>query len=198
MRFWKMDIQVDIRAGFCVFLAFLCLTLPLPWLAAAMTAAVIHEICHILAVFLSGGTIRRMIIGVHGAVIDASSLPILPQLICILAGPAGSLLLVLTGNSLPRLALCGLVQGLFNLLPLYPLDGGRALRCVIICLYAPETADAICRWTERCVMTVVIIIGLWACFFLKLGMAPVLFSLLLLSGTSSGKIPCKEGNLAVQ
>ena len=193
-----MDIQVDIRAGFCIFLAFLCLTLPLPWLAAAMTAAVIHETCHILAVFLSGGTIQRMIIGVHGAVIDASSLPVLPHLICILAGPAGSLLLALIGNSLPRLALCGLVQGLFNLLPLYPLDGGRALKCVTAYLYAPETADVICRWTERCVKTAIVIIGLWACFFLKLGMAPVAFSLLLLSGTSSGKFPCKEGNLAVQ
>lgn len=51
--------------------------------------------------------------------------------ICALSGPLGGLLLTLTIGYLPRLALCALVQSIFNLLPFYPLDGGRALRAML-------------------------------------------------------------------
>ena len=45
-----------------------------------------------------------------------------------LAGPAGSLLLGLIMPLFPGVAIIGMVQGIINLLPIYPRDGGRALR----------------------------------------------------------------------
>ncbi len=111
-----------------VLLALLLLTLPLPWVAAAVLAAAVHEGCHLGAVYLLGGKAQGLWVGPRGARMDA----VLPsqrrEVLAILAGPGGSLALTLLAGLFPRLALCGLIQGLFNLLPLPPLDGGRALR----------------------------------------------------------------------
>ncbi len=53
------------------------------------------------------------------------------SVICILSGPMGSLLLFLFVRWIPRIAFCGLLQGIYNLLPIYPLDGGRVVRCML-------------------------------------------------------------------
>lgn len=193
-----MDIQVECNSSIYIFAALLCLVMPLPWIIAALTAAAIHEVSHILAVFISGGTIHSMTVGLRVAVIRASSMTVSRQLFCILAGPAASLLLVLTGQYTPRLAFCGLVQGCFNLLPIYPLDGGRALRCISESIFSVKTATFICKWTENAVMIAVICLGLWAAVVLKLGASPVVVSVVLLSGIRNGKFSCKEENLGVQ
>lgn len=53
------------------------------------------------------------------------------------AGPFCSLALGLCYPWLPKLALSGLIQGVFNLLPVFPLDGGRILRELLLCMF-PE------------------------------------------------------------
>lgn len=193
-----MDIRVEYRGAFFIFAALLCLTLPLPWVVAAVTAAMIHEIFHILAVLFFGGTIHMLTVGINGAVIDSSPMTVPQQLFCIVAGPMGSLLLILTGRFAPKLALCGFIQGMFNLMPLYPLDGGRAIRCMAEGLFPLETADIICKWIERILISLVVCFGIWASVIQKLGIAPILLSVLLISKAVNGKIPCKEGNLGVQ
>lgn len=69
------------------------------------------------------------------------------ELVCALAGPAGSLLLVLTFRMFPRVAVCALVQAAFNLLPVFPLDGGRALRCALT-RFCSKWANRIAVWAE--------------------------------------------------
>ena len=114
----------------CIRLALLSVILPPRWLAAAVAAALMHEGCHLAAVRLLGGRTGRIYMGGQGARIDAV-LPGKPaELAAILAGPAGSLTLLLLARWIPRIAVCGAVQGLFNLLPVGNLDGARALRIV--------------------------------------------------------------------
>lgn len=122
--------KTAISPGACILAALLLLTVPLKWLLAAWTAAVFHELCHIAAVHICGGKILAAQIGACGAVMETAPMTAGRELICALAGPFGSLLLVLLFRYMPELAICGCVQGLYNLLPLYPMDGGRALRCV--------------------------------------------------------------------
>ena len=133
-------VRVDVSA--CLMGAFLLLTLPLNWLLSALAAAAFHELCHGAAILLLGGRIWGVRIGSGGAVMETEPLSSGKELVCALAGPAGSLLLVLTFRIFPRVAVCALVQGAFNLLPVFPLDGGRAaLRSGA---FLPETGESHC------------------------------------------------------
>ena len=198
MQYWSMDIQVEYSGAACIFLALLCLVLPLNWLFAALAAAVFHELCHFVAVVLTGGKIYSLRMGAGGAVMDASPMEPWRELLCILAGPTGSLFLQMFVQWLPKLAVCGLVQGLFNLVPVYPLDGGRALACVTGMLFLPDTAERICTGIQWLVAILALGIGFWGTFTEKMGILPLLTAVFFLSRAMAGKIPCKEGKLGVQ
>lgn len=119
------------EASLWLLLALLLLTLPVSWIIAAVLAAVFHELCHLLVLKCCHISVYKLRIRAGGAVLDTGSMGDREELLCTLAGPAGSFLLLGLVHITPRIAMCGLVQGLFNLLPLGDLDGGRAVRCAI-------------------------------------------------------------------
>ena len=131
MRRHRTNIRFVVSPSACILAAMMLLLLPLRWIICALIAAVFHEFCHALAVHLCGGSIEALTVGDRGVVMHADALQPGKRLICILAGPFGSLLLLLFMRWLPRIAFCGLVHAAYNLLPIYPLDGGRVLRCVL-------------------------------------------------------------------
>lgn len=193
-----MDIRVEYSGTACVFLALLCLVLPLDWLLAALTAAVFHELCHVIAVIFTGGNIYSLRIDTNGAVMEASMMEPWQELVCILAGPAGSLSLLALSKYIPKTALCGLVQGLFNLIPVSPLDGGRALKCMTGMLFSSKTANRICNGVKWAVLFLIAAAGICGTFAMKLGIMPALTAVFFLSRAMTGKIPCKEGKVGVQ
>ncbi len=138
-----MALCLEVHTGALLLGAVLLLILPLNWMLGALFAAGFHELCHILAILLTGGCVHAIRIGIQGAVIHTSPMERRQELLCAVAGPAGSLLLWILYPVMPRLALCGLIHGLFNLIPVYPLDGGRALFCVLCGLFDEETLGKI-------------------------------------------------------
>ena len=153
---------MDSRAGWgCVFLALLLLTVPVSLLAAAALAAVCHELCHVLAVILLGGRVERFSLTLGGAVLDISGLSCGREALASAAGPAGSLLLLLGLRRFPVLALCGLAQGCFNLLPVYPLDGGRLLARILECLGKQEKAASVLSVTTWASLGILSAVCLW-------------------------------------
>ena len=179
--------RVEVTAGFCILWAMMILTLPLKFLLAAMTAAMIHEVCHILAVWFTGGRILGFTLGAGGLTMDVAPMPPGVELICALAGPGGSLLLGLA--PVPELAVCGLIQGLFNLIPLMPMDGGRALGCLLE-LTVPGHQGSIQNTLEFLVLGV--LMGLILVF--RAGLAGFGVWMLLVMR----KFPCKPWGKAVQ
>ena len=126
---WALrSVVIDSDGGFWIVYALMVLLFPLRMLAGIVLAASVHELGHILALILCGGQLQRICLRAGGAKIEATPLPPGRALMCTLAGPAAGALTILAWNTFPELAVAGLVQTGFNLLPIYPLDGGRALR----------------------------------------------------------------------
>ena len=151
--------RIEIQPGFCILWAFLILTLPMKFLGSALLAAIFHEACHALAVRCLGGRILNMTIAAGGMVMEVSEQDAKGECLCALAGPAGSFLLAIL--PFPTLALCGLVQGLFNLLPIMPLDGGRILGCILE-MTVPRHREKIEICMELLLFIGSIILGPWA------------------------------------
>ena len=120
--------SVDIDGGFWLILGLMVLLFPLRFLVGVLLAAFIHELGHILAVKFSGGHVLAIRLRSFGARIEATPMSPGRAALCALAGPAAGALTIFAYKFFPELALAGLVQTVFNLLPVYPLDGGRALR----------------------------------------------------------------------
>lgn len=181
-----------------LFLALALLLLPLQWVGAAALAAAFHELCHYGAVRLCGGSVRSVTSGIGGVRMEVRGLTEAKELLCALAGPMGSLLLLLLARWIPRTAVCAGFQGLYNLLPVYPLDGGRAVRCVAQLLLPSSIAQRICDWIERACLAGMLLLGIYGCFALHLGLLPLLFAVCAVLRSVRGKIPCKLWGNSVQ
>lgn len=178
--------------------AALILVIPINWLLAAATAAVFHELSHGAAILLLGGEIHGLKILPDGIRMETSPMPPWQEIFCSLAGPLGSLLLVLLGKHTPRIALCALVQGCYNLLPVYPLDGGRAIRCLLGRFLSPETAKKTERVLVCCVLAAVCPGLLWLDRRLSMNGVLILAGIAAAARGIFRKIPCKETVLRVQ
>ena len=187
-----MGIQVKCSGPGLIFTALLCLILPVDWMAAALTAGAFHEFCHIVAVRLTGGRIFDLKISPAGAVMEVDSTEPWQELICALAGPAGSFSLLLLAEHFSKIALCGMIQGLYNLLPIYPLDGGRILYSGMQLFCPFEIAKKICLYVQWVTVVLIVWCGLWASLKLECGLMPIFVSIFLLVRTMEGKIPCKQ------
>lgn len=188
--------QIKVRFGVAptafIILALMLLILPVKWIFAALVAALIHELSHAAAVSLCGGRINALELGSNGAIMEALPMNRGKELFCSLAGPLGGLILLLFARWFPRVAVCAAFQSFYNLLPVYPLDGGRALRCGAQILF-PKWADRICKFMEWFTLACVTALAVYACIWLKLGIMPVVMALafwLKIKNT-----PCKEPHL---
>lgn len=189
---------VSVSPQACIVAVILLLVIPFPWLAGWIFAAFIHEICHYIAVLLCRGKVTAIRLNAVGAVLETGYLSLWESVICSLAGPAGGLILCLLSGKFPRLAVCGFLQSVYNLLPVYPLDGGRAVRAICTGCFQKATADKICTGLEMIVLSGILIISIVSAFFLKFGILPIFAGTILLLRLVKIKIPCKSGLHAVQ
>jgi len=131
----------------------------LPFLAAAA----IHEAGHLLCLEICHVPVTAFQIGALGATLSTGPMTGRQELLCAAAGPGINLLSgAMLAGAAPRFLLLSLMLALFNLLPLYPLDGGRILRVLL-----PGLADRIALFAGAglflagAVLTAVLHQGLW-------------------------------------
>lgn len=168
--------------------AFGVLILPFRWVMGLAIAILCHEGGHLLTLYLLGIPIMGIRSGMTGFRIVTYELTPTQEFLAASAGPLFSFLLLLIRNIFPELAICGLVQGLFNLLPIYPSDGGRILSAVLY-KFAPDRRNRILRLTG---LIFLIILAVFTIIMIRGCTASVFTVLAMVFGTMFRNIPCKE------
>jgi stage IV sporulation protein FB len=176
------------RAMLAIYGAFILLIFPFSWILSMALAAFIHEMGHWAAIRACKMEVNRFRIGLTGAKMETAGLTAGQELFCSFAGPAVGFLAVFTVRWFPRLALCALGQTVFNLLPVYPLDGGRCLQCLCRLLGLPKKITSLITCLTLCVLG---ILSLYAGVVMGLGFFPIL-GMVTLCLKCLGKRPCKQ------
>lgn len=133
----------------------------LPW---GLAACVLHELGHIAAAAALGGQVERLSLTVVGAELRIdyrAPLTYARDSLVALAGPganllAGGLFLALNWKLAAALTL---VVGIFNLLPILPLDGGRVVYGLIADRLDPDWAERLMTAMSGCLVGVLVGIG---------------------------------------
>lgn len=177
--------------------ALLLLLLPMKWLVSVAIAVFVHEFCHLAALFFVRGRIRRITITSSGCEIITESLGEVQQFFSILAGPIGSLCLILFRRFAPELAVCGLFHGIYNLIPVLPFDGGRLLQIILLRII-PEKADSILLGIRKTSFCTLFVLGICLCFLDRRLISCFTMFAVLCIGRLIRKTPCKARKSKVQ
>ena len=186
-RRFRNSIQITFERGIFLYLALLLLLIPLRLFIALIISAVIHELFHIIALKLMDKEIYSVKICLRGAMINTQCMNEKEELLCALAGPLSGILLMLFVRWIPVIALAGFVQALYNLLPLYPTDGGRILKCGMLLILPIKLADKIIYWTEVVTLSVITAACVYGSVYLRLGIIPMMMSAVLVLKSAKRK-----------
>lgn len=141
---------------------------------------VAHEFGHILVARHYGGRTRDILLLPIGGVSRMERMPEGPgqELVVALAGPAVSIAIAIIlimlfgvptaksiespafGALLPRLAATNLFLAFFNLLPAFPMDGGRALRALLAMRIGRLRATQVAAYMGRVIAGLFVLLGL--------------------------------------
>lgn len=166
--------KIDLAPGFAAALCVLRLVAEPEAYAAFLAAAAAHEAGHLLTLHLLGADILSVRLGFLDAKIGTNTLGYREEALCALAGPAASLLFcLLFRKPAPTFAAISLLLGLFNALPIFPLDGGRALRAGLGMVLPLETAQAVCRMVSFVFLAAGLAAALLGAREYGLGLGPV-------------------------
>lgn len=146
--------KIHISGGFAVLTAWFFLASGWEPLATVLGAAAIHELGHWAVLRCLGAKVTGIRLSALGAAMETDSrrLSYGGELAAVLAGPAANFLaaLLLTapgGGSRPAAVGANLVLCAFNLLPIRPLDGGRALYLLVSWIIGPGAGETAARWS---------------------------------------------------
>lgn len=165
--------NVSVKPAMYIVLPAAMLLLPLRWVLAWIVAVAVHEFGHYLALKLCRVPVYAIEIAPTGVKMVTGELRGREALLCALAGPIFGLSLTLFAKFIPCTAFCAFLQGMFNLLPIYPLDGGRALRAVL---------QKICRNPGRVETGVAVIFAIGLVIlglYVKIGIIPLIIFLFI-------------------
>lgn len=155
------------------------------WFLLAMA---LHEAGHMAALVLFHHPVRGVTLGAGGAKIETDSLSNHQEWLTAAAGPAVNLALAgLLCRVTPAFALVSLGLAAVNLLPLYPLDGGRILRAILMTHLPAAYAARILRWVIWVTCSTLMIGACWLTIQCQAGIWPIFAALVLL---------CRAGNAA--
>ena len=173
--------KIELKPGFAAFVMLLLLFCG-EYAVLFLTALCLHEAGHFAACCILGGRSRRFCLRFADCEIETVGLGYRSEAICAMAGPAVSgISFILLRSVNPAFAAIHLLLAVYNLLPVWPLDGARSLFCLLSIGMKPDTAWTIVRICGLTVCGVLLIFALAASIIWKLGLWPLAAALLLYS-----------------
>ncbi len=170
--------HIEVTPGFALLLAFLICLDPSNITLFFLIGAALHELGHLLSMKLLGIVVYRLQIGLTGAILSTGMMVRTQEWKVAAAGPLVNLFCcVLTWGFSPKFAWVSLFLACFNLLPVWPLDGGRIL---LAC--CPVHGAQISEFLSfslvlcGCVLTVVLHMGLWPLLILAVLLIKILLN----------------------
>ncbi len=188
--------QID--PAFLIWFAIAIIIFPLRWVLSWFCAAGIHELFHYSALRIAGFRVIGVRITPNGAKIETDMEAGIFQAVCALAGPLSGFLMLLVVRHFPRLALCGCLQSIYNIIPIYPLDGGRAVLSILQTIFEEAKANNIALAIEMMFFVILFAFSLYAWVFLHLGIIPLIFTLSVIIKNKNAKCTCKERRLRLE
>lgn len=191
----REGMRVRIHPLFLIVGGLYCILGELPAFLLSTTVALQHECAHAIAAAKLGYRLDRIVLMPYGAVIDGdlSGLGFKDEARVAIAGPLCNLLTAAGFVALWWLfpvcypytdaaAYVSLSVALVNLIPAYPLDGGRVLRSALCLSWGERTASRVCKVTAVVISALFLALNglFWAQGNFSLGY--LLFTLFLLTG----------------
>ena len=142
MKHWNVSRVLEISPAFIAFLCAYCYFDPAKTFVPFLFSVTAHEAGHLLALKMLRVRVHKLRLTFSGAILVTEPLRYSREIVAAAAGPAvNALLLAAFAKTEPVTAFVNLLLLCYNLLPFYPLDGGRILRAVLR-LLLPEGAAA--------------------------------------------------------
>lgn len=169
--------RLDLKPGFVVFavmVGLVCRELtPLFFLTLAL-----HETGHLVAAALLGGRIEKISLGFADCRIETAFSGYAAEAACALAGPLLNLVFcAVCRRTAPAFAAVSLLLGVYNLLPVWPLDGARWIYCLLCRKTEPGRAWALVRMLGLAVCAVLLAFSLAAGAVWQMGLWPLAVAL---------------------
>lgn len=163
---------ISVTAGFWCVIAAMLLILPLPWVTAILLSSAVHELCHYWAAKLNHLNVSSIQLRATGVYMHIEAMLPRQEVICALSGPLGGLVLLLFGKYCPRTALCAIAQSFYHLLPVLPLDGGRAFHGLLAYWGVPRK-HILCPIIETAFLLPILILAGYLSFIRNMGLLPI-------------------------
>ena len=144
--------KINISLPFLVLLAILYIMDRNMAFLPTLIAVCIHEFSHIIAIKLCGGTVKKIDIRAFGIKIDVPELQYISyrrEIIIAAAGPAAGIITAVCASAAARFfdieflrffSGINLVISAINLIPVYPLDGGRIVLSLMLSVLSLRAA----------------------------------------------------------
>ena len=146
------DRRIRITSGFVLMISFLFyLDQGVGIFLPGLLACILHELGHIVAIHMLGGRVKGIQLTVAGAELmldTAVPLSYFREAVAAIAGPLTSFLVAWVAAEMHRYLIAGLslAAGLFNILPVWPLDGGRVFLSILYRFYGTEQAEKVMQF----------------------------------------------------